>query len=73
MQILEYHVIPNQALYAANFTDNEVLKTVMNDTLKVCSHQPSYVFPAASSHTDGSTKQSVYDPGQKDAAGVTKP
>ena len=29
-------MIPNQALYAANLTDGEVLKTVMNDTLKVC-------------------------------------
>ncbi|CAL8464086.1 g3621 [Coccomyxa elongata] len=34
-QILEYHVIPNVALYAANFTNGEVVKTVIADTLTV--------------------------------------
>ena len=35
MQILEYHVIPNQVIYAANFTQGEVLTSVINETLTV--------------------------------------
>lgn len=35
IQILEYHVVPNQVIYAANFTQGEVLTTVINDTLTV--------------------------------------
>ncbi|KAK9918228.1 hypothetical protein WJX75_002403 [Coccomyxa subellipsoidea] len=34
-QILEYHVLPNVVLYAENFTNGEVLKTVIPDTLTV--------------------------------------
>ena len=35
MQILEYHVVPNQVISAANFTQGEVLPTVINETLTV--------------------------------------
>lgn len=35
MQILEYHVIPNHVIYAANFTQGEVLTSVINETLTV--------------------------------------
>ena len=35
LQILEYHVVPNQVIYAANFTQGEVLTTADNDTLTV--------------------------------------
>ncbi len=38
LQILEYHVIPNEVIYAANFTQGEVLTSVINETLTV---QPS--------------------------------
>lgn len=37
VQILEYHVVPNVALYAANFTDGEVVKTIISDTFTVWS------------------------------------
>ena len=36
VQILEYHVVPNQVLHAADFTQGEVLNTVLNQTLTVC-------------------------------------
>ena len=35
VQILEYHVVPNQVLHAADFTQGEVLNTVLNQTLSV--------------------------------------
>ena len=35
VQILEYHVVPNQVLHAADFTQGEVLNTVLNQTLTV--------------------------------------
>ena len=35
-QILEYHVVPNQVLHAADFTQGQVLNTVLNQTLTVC-------------------------------------
>ena len=40
-QILEYHVIPNQALYAANFSAGQSFTTVENETIIV-----SVTFPA---------------------------
>lgn len=35
LQILEYHVVPNVVLFAENFTNGQVLPTVIQDTLTV--------------------------------------
>ena len=48
VQILEYHVVPNQVLHAADFTQEEVLNTVLNQTLTVC-------VPLAAIPTEGHT------------------
>ena len=48
VQILEYHVVPNQVLHAADFTQGEVLNTVLNQTLTVCT-------PLAAIPTEGPT------------------
>lgn len=42
LQILEYHVLPNVVLYAENFTNGEVLKTVIPDTLTVGASAPPF-------------------------------
>ena len=43
MQILEYHVVPNQVLHAADFTQGEDLNTVLNQTVTVrIAHLPPF-------------------------------
>ena len=42
LQILEYHVLPNVVLYAENFTNGEVLTTVIPDTLTVGASAPAF-------------------------------
>ena len=47
LQILEYHVIPNEVIYAANFTQGEVLTSVINETLTVQPSSSTLQQPAA--------------------------
>ena len=35
LQILEYHIIPGLALFAANFTNGKILGTAYNESLQV--------------------------------------
>ena len=50
LQILEYHVIPDVVLHASNFSNGQVFKTVINDTIRVRSATQSSA-PCPFSHS----------------------